>query len=74
MALGSLGFLAALALIVSVLIGGTGLDHGMDAPFIVAFLTIPFILLIIIAIELLRVLSVVLLFIGRKTGLLRFLT
>ena len=46
----------------------------MAAPFIVAFLAIPFILLTIIAIELVRCLVLLLLFIGRKTGLLRLLT
>jgi len=67
--LGSLGFVAALGLIASLVIEDQAGDQGMKWPFTVAFLALWLSLQIIVALELARFLVLFLVFIGRKTGL-----
>jgi hypothetical protein len=63
------GFLAAVILFGTLLIGVDPSD-GWESPLRVAFLTLWYSLMAIIALELLGCLVLLLLFIGRKTGLL----
>jgi hypothetical protein len=67
LALGFLGFLAAVSLFATLMIGNSTL-------FALAFLMIWYTLMAVIGIELLGCLILILLFIGRKAGLLRHLT
>jgi hypothetical protein len=69
LALAFLGFLAALTLFAIILIAGVS-SADLGTPFAVAFLTLWYGLMAIIAIELLGCLVWLLLIIGRKTGLL----
>ena len=69
MGLGLLGVIGAVSVFVTLLIGGPALDD-MEAPFTVAFLTLWFTLMVVLAIEFARGVFLLLRFIARKTGLL----
>ena len=67
---GFVGFLAGISFLTIALVGGDDWPSGIDVTFVVAYLTVLISLLAIIAIELVRFLVFLLVFIGRRTGLL----